>query len=139
MSWTSNLLVIAHRTIDSEHLLQTLLRRAGAGPIRLTLLVPAHGGRGPSMRRLDRATRRLEAADITVEALVGHPDPIVALDEVWKPYRFDEVVVATLPDNRSRRLALALPHRVERFTGVPVTHVVAPVWASSSDPAGVRG
>lgn len=131
MSWTSNLLVIAHRTIDSEHLVQMLCGRAAAGPIRLTLLVPAHGRRTATARRLDRAVRRLEAADVTVDPIVGHPDPIVALDEVWQPYRFDEVVVATLPDRRSRQLTMALPHRVERFTGVPVTHVVAPVWEGS--------
>lgn len=127
MSWTSNLLVIAYRTIDSEHLMQTLLSRSAAGPIRITLVVPAHGGRSSIYRRLDRAARRLEDADITVEALVGHSDPIVALDDVWKPYRFDEVIVATLPDDRLRRLTLALPHRIERFTGIAVTHVVAPV------------
>lgn len=131
MSWTSNLLVIAHRTIDSEHLMQSLIDRAAAGPIRVTLLVPAHGRRLTTARRVDRAVQRLEAGDITVEAIVGHPDPIVALDEIWKPYRYDEVIVATLPDGRSRRVTLALPHRVERFTGVPVTHMVAPVWEAS--------
>jgi hypothetical protein len=131
MSWTSNLLVIAHRTIDSEYLLQTLFDHAVAGPIRVTLLVPASGSRVATARRADRAVRRLEAGDITVEAIVGHPDPIRALDEVWQPYRFDEVIVATLPDYRSRLVMLALPHRIERFTGVPVTHVVAPVWQGS--------
>jgi len=134
MSWTSNLLVIAHRTIDSDHLMEYLCGRAVAGPIRVTLLVPAHRGRMSTARRLDRAAQRLEASDITVEAIVGHPDPIVAIDEVWRPYRYDEVVVATLPDNRTHWLTMALPHRVERFTGVPVTHVVAPVWVGSRLP-----
>ncbi|HVF80211.1 MAG TPA: hypothetical protein VNA28_18100 [Solirubrobacteraceae bacterium] len=134
MSWTSNLLVIAHRTIDSEYLLETLIKRSSAGPIKITLLVPAHTSRMATSRRLDRATRRLEAADITVEAIVGHPDPIVALDEVWRPYRFDEIIVATLPDRRSGRRWLSLPNRIERFTGVPVTHIVAPVWQSSIIP-----
>jgi hypothetical protein len=131
MSWTSNLLVIAHRTIDSEHLLRRLAAGAAAGPIRVTLLVPAHGRRTTTARRLDRAVRRLEAADITVDPIVGHPDPIVALDEIWKPYRYDEIIVATLPDGRSRLVTMALPHRVERFAGVPVTHIVAPVWEGS--------
>lgn len=134
MSWTSNLLVIAHRTIDSEHLLESLCSRAAAGPIRVTLLVPAGGGRASTARRLDRAARQLEAADITVEAVVGHPDPIVALDEVWRPYVFDEIVVATRPDGRARWLTLALPHRVERFTGVPVTHITAPLRAPTRMP-----
>ena len=131
MSWNSNLLVIAHRTVDSDHLVEMLCARAAAGPIRVMLLVPAHGDRVSTAKRTDRAAQRLEAKDITVEALVGHPDPIVALDEIWRPYRYDEIIVATLPDGRSRWLTLALPHRVERFTGVEVTHVVAPVsWQS---------
>ena len=133
MSWNSNLLVIAHRTVDSDHLVEMLCARAAAGPIRMTLLVPAHGDRVSTAHRADRAAQRLEAKDITVEAIVGHPDPIVALDEIWRPYRYDEVIVATLPDGRSRRLMLALPHRVERFTGVEVTHVVAPVWWQYGD------
>jgi hypothetical protein len=134
MSWNSNLLVIAHRTVDSDHLMQLLCARAAAGPIRVTLLVPAHGDRVSTARRADRAAQYLESKDITVEAMVGHPDPIVALDEVWRPYRYDEVIVATLPDRRSRRLMLALPHRVERFTGVEVTHVAAPVWWQYDEP-----
>jgi len=134
MSWTSNLLVIAYRTIDSAYLLESLCSRAAAGPIRVTLLVPASGGRVSTARRLDRAAQRLEAADITVEAVVGHPDPIVALDEVWRPYVFDEIVVATRPDGRARWLTLALPHRVERFTGTSVTHITAPVRAPTRMP-----
>ena len=38
MPWTTNLLVIANRTVDSEELLQTLRARAAAGPIRVTLV-----------------------------------------------------------------------------------------------------
>jgi hypothetical protein len=131
MSWNSSLLVIAHRTIDSEYLVELLVGRAAAGPIRVMLLVPAHGDRVSTARRLDRALLRLEAKDISVEGVVGHPDPVIALDEIWRPYRYDEVIVATLPDGRSRLVSRALPPRLERFTGVDVTHVVAPVWDGS--------
>ena len=34
-------------------------------------------------------------------------------------------IVSTLPSHLSRWLRLDLPHRVERATGLPVTHVVA--------------
>jgi hypothetical protein len=132
MSWTTNLLVIANRTIDSDELLRMLCSRSVAGPIQVTLVAPAEEGREPTARRLARATRRLEAEDITVEAIVGHPDPHVALEGVWDPQRFDEVIVATLPAEQSRWLALDLPHRVERFTGVRVTHVVATMAAVAS-------
>ena len=38
---------------------------------------------------------------------------------------YDEIVVSTLPGSISKWLKLDLPHRVERSTGLPVTHVEA--------------
>jgi hypothetical protein len=45
--------------------------------------------------------------------------------ELWDPMRFDEVVVSTLPVGSSRWLGLDLPHRLEKLTSAPVTHVVS--------------
>ena len=56
---------------------------------------------------------------------VGDQDPIAAVHETWDPTQYDEVVVSTLPTGASRWLQVDLPHRVERLTSVPVTHVVA--------------
>ncbi|HEV2786648.1 MAG TPA: hypothetical protein VGV67_09695, partial [Solirubrobacteraceae bacterium] len=47
------------------------------------------------------------------------------VQEVWDPRKFDEVIVATLPTDVSRWMALDLPRRIERFTDAQVTHVVA--------------
>jgi hypothetical protein len=125
MPWNTNLLVVANHTVESEELLQTLRARALAGPIRVTLVAPAEAGRVPSARRLERALERLQAEDIDAVGVVGHPDPLVAVQEVWDPRRFDEVIVATLPSDVSRWMKFDLPRRVERFTGALVTHVVA--------------
>ena len=125
MSWKTNLLVIANRTVDSEELLRELRNRAAAGSIQVTIVAPADGGRSATAERLNSAIARLEADDIAVEGTVGHPDPIVAVQDVWDPRRFDEVIVATLPTDVSRWMALDLPRRIERFTGAQVTHVVA--------------
>ncbi len=125
MSWNTNLLVLANRTVDSDALLRELRARSIAGSIHVTLVAPAEGARAITARRLERAVDRLERDGITVEGIVGHPDPLVAIEEVWDPRRFDEVIVATLPTDVSRWLALDLPRRVERFTGALVTHVVA--------------
>jgi hypothetical protein len=134
MSWNTNLLVIANRTVDSEELLLLLRNRATAGSIEVTLVAPSDAGRIPTARRLDRAIARLEADDITVEGIVGHPDPLVAVQDVWDPRRFDEVVVATLPTDVSRWMALDLPRRIERFTGAHVTHVIASASTGSGMP-----
>ena len=125
MSWNTNLLVIANRTVDSDELLRVLRERAAAGSIKVTIVAPADAGRAATAQRLDRALARLEADDVTVEGIVGHPDPLVAVQDVWDPRRFDEVIVATLPTDVSRWMALDLPRRIERFTGAQVTHVVA--------------
>ena len=125
MSWTTKLLVIANRTVDSEELLHVLRDRAAAGSIQVTLVAPDDTGRGQSARRLEQAIARLEADDIPVEGIVGHPDPLVAVQEAWDPRKFDEVIVATLPTDVSRWMALDLPRRIERFTDAQVTHVVA--------------
>jgi hypothetical protein len=125
MPWTTNLLVIANRTVDSEELLQHLRLRALAGPIRVTLVAPGDARRAATDARLEQAIQRLRAEEIAVEGIVGHPDPLVAVEEVWDPRRFDEVVVATLPTDVSRWMALDLPRRIARFTGARVSHVVA--------------
>ncbi|HEV2787225.1 MAG TPA: hypothetical protein VGV67_12585, partial [Solirubrobacteraceae bacterium] len=83
MSWITKLLVIANRTVDSEELLRVLRDRAAAGTIQVTLVAPDDTGRGQSARRLEHAVASLEADDIKVEGIVGHPDPIVAVQEVW--------------------------------------------------------
>lgn len=125
MPWHANLLVLANRTVDSDALLRELRRRSIAGSIHVTIVAPAEGARALTARRLARAVDRLEADGISVEGIVGHPDPLVAIEDVWDPRRFDEVIVATLPTDVSRWMALDLPRRVERFTGALVTHVVA--------------
>ena len=125
MIWTTKLLVIANRTVNSDELLQTLRARAAAGPIEVTLVAPADTARKLVAERLARAVERLQGDDIPVTGVVGHPDPLVAVEDVWDPRRFDEVIVVTLPTDVSRWMTLDLPHRIERFTGARMTHVVA--------------
>jgi hypothetical protein len=131
MPWTTKLLVIANRTVDSDEIREAIVNRAVAGPVEITLIAPASSGAG-SMRerraatalRLDRAVQGLRDVGVPVEGVVGDPDPMLAVQDAWDPRRYDEVIVATLPTGVSRWMAADLPHRVERFTGARVTHVV---------------
>jgi hypothetical protein len=66
-----------------------------------------------------------EAGLENVEGKVGDPDPVVAVMDMWDPMKFDEIIVSTLPTGSSRWLGLDLPHRLEKLTSVPVTHVVS--------------
>ncbi len=125
MAWTTKLLVIANRTVDSPELLDALRARAAEGAIQVTLVAPADTERSQTERRLASAVESLQADGIPVEGMVGHCEPIVAVQEVWDPRRFDEVIVATLPTGVSRWMTFELPRRVERLTGARVTRVVA--------------
>ncbi len=128
----AKVLVVANRTADSDEVHAAILERARRGPIEVTLLAPAtwevvdpHGGNQSAWRRLNAALRRLAAAKIAARGVVGDADPVAAVRDIWDAERFDEVVVATLPQHLSRWLGLDLPHRVEQLTGRPTRHVIA--------------
>lgn len=128
-AYTTKLLVVANRTADSPELRETLLARAEEGPILVTLVAPATpepGGTGAQAteERLHRAVERLRELGIAVEGVLGDPDPVAAVHDIWDPRHFDEVIVVTLPGKTSRWLAVDLPRRVEKITDAPVKHIV---------------
>lgn len=129
MAWEFSVLVVANVTGRSPELLEALRERASSGACRFTLIVPATGGgsagREAAQERLDRAVELMGSRELQVEGQVGDPDPVAAVSDVWDPTKFDEVVVSTLPTGSSKWLAIDLPHRIEKLTGVPVRHVVA--------------
>ena len=125
----ANVLVVANLTAASTHLLDALKARAERAPIRVTLVMPASGpglgGREAVRERLDEALEGMRAAGLEADGVVGDADPMEAVAECFDPARHDEVIVCTLPGRSSKWLQHDFPHRVARFTGVPVTHVVA--------------
>jgi hypothetical protein len=127
--WKASVLVVANVTADSDELLQALCDRAERGATTFTLLVPATGG-GPEARaaavaRLEAALARAREADLEIEGALGDAEPVTAVHEAWSPAVFDEVIVSTLSTGASKWLQIDLPHRIERLTGAPVTHVTS--------------
>jgi hypothetical protein len=128
MAFTTHLLVVANRTVDSPELLNALRLRAEDGPLHVTMLAPStYAERAQAQRRLERAGATLEAAGIQAEAMLGDADPIVAVQEAWNPGRYDEVVVSTLAAGASQWLQIDLPHRVAKLTDCQVRHVAVQV------------
>jgi hypothetical protein len=127
MAFTTHLLVVANRTVDSPELLAAIKQRNERGPVHVTMLVPAPWSeRAQAERRLHSAVASLSAGGIQAEGLLGDADPIVAVQEAWNPGRYDEVVVSTLTEGASRWLQIDLPHRVARLTDCQVKHVAVP-------------
>jgi hypothetical protein len=133
----AKILVVANRTAESGELLEALKERAGRGEAVFTLLVPAtphgvawaadmHSGGSEAEEHMQRAVDGLRAAGLNVtQGKVGDPDPIAAVQDEVNFASYDEVIVSTLPGGISKWLKLDLPHRVERTTGLPTTHVIA--------------
>jgi hypothetical protein len=128
MAFTTHLLVVANRTVDSPELLDALRERARGGPIHVTLLAPTTWSeRDEAQQRLAAAVAALAESDVPAEGMLADADPIVAVQEAWNPGRYDEVVVSTLTEGASRWLQIDLPHRVARLTDCQVRHVAVPV------------
>jgi GABA permease len=125
----AHVLVVATVTATSDDLMAALearVRRSSV-PVDFLLVMPASGPEPAEAMtpRLDDALERWRAAGLKAEGLVGDLDPVNAVAEVWKPGRFDEVIVSTLPGQTSRWLRSDVPYRIGAMTDLPVTHVVA--------------
>ena len=137
MADRAEILVVANRTAGSPELLEALKARAAQGPAKFHLLVPStphgvtwaadmHAGGEEAEAHVHAAVERLRAEGLDVdEGKVGDPDPVAAVEDAVNFKEFDEIIVSTLPKHLSKWLKLDLPHRVERATGKPVTHVTA--------------
>jgi len=137
MADRAEILVVANRTAGSAELLEALKARAAQGPVKFHLLVPStphgvawaadmHSGGSEAEEHVRLAVERLRSEGLEVDdGKVGDPDPVAAVEDAVNFREFDEIIVSTLPKHLSKWLKLDLPHRVERVTGKPVTHVSA--------------
>ena len=133
----ARVLVVANRTAQSEELLAALKARNEKGDEpTFTLLVPStphgvswaadmHSGGDEAETHMRKTVQTLREAGLEVEGKVGDPDANAAVQDECNFNEYDEVIVSTLHRTVSRWLKVDLPHRVERLTGLPVTHVEA--------------
>jgi hypothetical protein len=131
----ARVLVVAHRTAATQPLLDAVHDRARRGPCTFTLLVPntSHGlhkivdpedqAAGEAQTVIDQAVPQLtQASGVSVEGIVGDPDPAAAIQDAINLHGFDEVIISTLPARLSRWLKLDLASKVSGM-GLPVTTV----------------
>jgi hypothetical protein len=133
----ARVLVVANRTAATPGLIEAVRDRARQGNAEFTLLVPhfAHGLHKvvdaqdtdvtESEEVLELAVPLLEAAvGSKVEAIIGDPEPLAAIQDAINLHGFDEIIVSTLPARVSRWMRMDLVSKV-RGLGLPVTHVEA--------------
>jgi hypothetical protein len=122
-------LVVAARTLAGEELLEHLKAKAERGERHVFIVVvPQRDGSGvaPSeaRKRLAAMLERLRQPGLIAAGMIGDPDPYTATVNALELFLVDDVVISTLPDERSGWLRANLIERVRGATGVPVEHVV---------------
>jgi hypothetical protein len=130
-------LVVANKTAATPALLDAVRERAAKGPCEFTLLVPntTHGlhkvvdpedqSQSEAEDTIELALPLLErASGGPVDAMIGVPEPLAAVQDAVNLHGFDEIIVSTLPTRVSKWLKLDLPHKLEGL-GLPVTTVTA--------------
>jgi hypothetical protein len=88
-------------------------------------------GRAPAeaRERLARMLDRLAADGLLSSGMIGDPDPYVATLNALELFRVDDIVISTLPDERSGWLRANLIERVRGATSAQVHHVVVDTQA----------
>jgi hypothetical protein len=132
----ASVLVVANRTAESPELLDALRKRVLHGPCDFTLLVPstAHGiawaadmhagGEEAEQHRKAFVDELRDEGLNVVQAKVGDPDPLAAIQDECNFHEYDELIVSTLPLKLSKWLHIDLPRNAGAATGLPVTHVI---------------
>jgi hypothetical protein len=130
-------LVIANKTSSGEELVERLKEKAAHGERHLFVaVVPQQGGHGSAAReartRLARMLERLRAEGLLSSGMIGDPDPYTAAMNALELFRVDDVVISTLPDERSGWMRSNLIERVRGATAVPVEHVIVDLHAQDT-------
>jgi hypothetical protein len=121
-------LVLASKTLEGERLLDRLKEKGSDGGPRLFIVVvPQPDGSGNAPRqareRLAAMLDRLHQAGLVASGMIGDPDPYTAAANALELFRVDDIVISTLPDQRSGWLRANLIERVRHITSAPVEHV----------------
>jgi hypothetical protein len=122
-------LVLASKTSSGDELLVRLKEKAASAGRRLFIaVVPQQDSQGGAPRearaRLASMLDRLRAAGLLGAGMIGDPDPYTAALNALELFRVDDVVISTLPDERSGWLRANLIERVRHATSAQVEHVV---------------
>jgi hypothetical protein len=133
-------LVVANKTSSGEELLDYLSAKGNREGTHLFIaVVPQQDGSGLAPReariRLAAMLDRLHGAGLLSSGMIGDPDPYTAIMNALELFRVDDVVISTLPGERSGWLRANLVERVAHATAAKVEHVVVNLNAPAATTA----
>jgi hypothetical protein len=131
-------LVVANKTASGEELLEHLREKAADGKRHVFIaVIPLQDGSGAAPRearaRLAAMLARLHDAELLGSGMIGDPDPYTAAINALELFTVDDVVISTLPGERSGWMRSNLVERVRQHaTSVKVEHVVVDLQANTT-------
>jgi hypothetical protein len=137
-------LIVANQTLGGDELVQAVRELARNEPSHFWVLVPAthpsffatgygnvadrerqtNSGVSLAQQRLDEELQRLHEAGVEADGEVGEEDPLKAIGNTLARRKVDEIILSTLPKDRSRWLRRDLPSKVQQKFQIPLTHIV---------------
>jgi hypothetical protein len=127
-------LVVANETVGGEALADRLKEKAAKSKEEgkesvFIVVTPQKGGFGAhtqeARERLDGVLAHMRDEGLLVAGMIGDPDPYTAAMNALQYFHISEVVISTLPSNRSAWVEKGLIEKIERESGKPVQHVEA--------------
>ena len=132
-------LIVAHKTLGGDHLIEHVRLLRDEGPCRFMLLVPVEHPsghawtegevNGVARHKLDEGLERFAAEGVVADGEIGDANPVYAVSTVIRREgadAFTGIILSTLPPGPSRWLRWDVPSRMRReHPELPVTHLVA--------------
>lgn len=138
-------LVVANQTVAGQALLSEVENRCKERDIEILITVPALPGSKlehwasdtdrateQARERLARSVAAIEGLGASVRGEVGDSDPNVAIEDALRKFPADELIVSTLPPERSKWLERGVVDRAREEIALPITHVVVDLEAEST-------
>lgn len=132
-------LIVAHRTLGGDHLIEHVRMLREEGPCRFLLLVPVEHPTGhpwtegevnaTARKKLQGGLDRFHDEGIIADGEIGDANPVYAVSTVLRREgadAFTGIVLSTLPPGPSRWIHWDVPSRMHReFPKVEITHLIA--------------
>jgi hypothetical protein len=122
-------LVVANKTARGAELRKAIVARAAESERRrlFIVVVPQEDGSGKAARgarrRLDGLCSVLRGDGLLCAGVIGDPDPYRAAMNALQSFRVNDVIVSTLPEEKSGWMRADLPGRIAGDSGLKVSHV----------------
>ena len=137
------ILVIANETVGGGPLREEIRRRSEGYDEQVFVVTPAlnsplrhwasdeDDARAQAEKRLNASLARLREAGVDAKGEVGDGEPLQAMEDAFRLFGADEIIISTHPEGRSHWLERGIVEAARERFAVPITHVVVDLEAEA--------